>query len=86
MNYVEDVLLKLIDLNLGPELTDLYALLVLVKGENTTLEDVHDAWAVWKNRIVPGHKSLIRFDGLTEEVQELDRPYKNAIVEAAAAL
>lgn len=31
------------------ETVKLYALLVLIKGENITLEDVHDAWSVMMN-------------------------------------
>lgn len=61
------------------ELLDVYTLLVLVKGEDVTLKDVHDAWAVWKNNIRPDHHSLIEFDELTEEVQELDRKYAESI-------
>ncbi|UUG69500.1 hypothetical protein SEA_SHAM_199 [Streptomyces phage Sham] len=80
-NYVQKVIDQL-DESLGglpDELLDLYTLLAFVKGENVTLEDVHDAWAIWKNRIRPDHKSLIPFDELTLEVQELDRKYADAI-------
>ncbi|QNN99275.1 hypothetical protein SEA_FAUST_203 [Streptomyces phage Faust] len=80
-NYVQEVLDEL-DNKIGglpDELLDLYGLLVFVKGENVTLEDVHDAWAIWKNRIRPDHKSLIPFNDLTLEVQELDRKYADAI-------
>ena len=65
--------------SLPPELIDLYALLAFVKGTDTTLEDVHDAWSVWKNRGNPNHRSLVWFDELSPEVQELDRDYMNAI-------
>ena len=84
MNYIAKVL-ALLEKNIPnpTELLDLYALLVLVKGAETTLKDVHDAWAIWKNRINPIHKSLIEFDGLTVEVQELDRKYMEAIHQAA---
>jgi hypothetical protein len=60
-------------------LVDLYTLLALTKGVNTTLEDVHDAWAVWRNVTKPDHKSLVAFQNLSKEVQELDRPYMEAI-------
>lgn len=82
MNYIyditEDILSELPDLNYN--LAQLYALLVLVQGVNTTLEDVHDAWAVWTQNSRPDHKSLVPFKELTSEVQELDRKYRDAIV------
>lgn len=85
MSYVDDVRDSLAARlpGLEPSLLDLYALLALAKGVNTSLEDVHDAWAVWRSRSRPDHKSLLPFDQLTEEVQELDRKYADAIVEVA---
>lgn len=62
---------------------DVYALLVLTTGTSTTLENVHDAWAVLKNTINPDHKSLIPFRDLGLEVQELDRSYRDTIVRVA---
>jgi predicted RNA-binding protein associated with RNAse of E/G family len=81
MNYIEDMLYDLSEElpGLPNELLDLYGLLVAVKGNRVTLKDVHDAWAIWKNRIRPDHKSLIPFDKLTTDVQELDRKYANII-------
>ncbi len=88
MNYIENARESLIaELpGLPDELLDLYVLLVFVKGTATSLEDVHDAWSVWKNRIKVDHKSLIPFDDLTKEVQELDRKYMNGIRKVAAQL
>lgn len=60
-------------------LLDLYTLLVLVKGEETTLKDVHDAWAVWRNRTDPTHRSIVPFQDLPLATQELDRTYVEAI-------
>lgn len=80
-NYVQEVLDEL-DNEIGGlpnELLDLYGLLVFVKGDKVTLEDVHDAWSIWKNRIRPDHHSLIPFNELSERVQELDRKYADAI-------
>lgn len=68
---------------LWPELEDLYLLLLLVKGENVTSRDVHDAWAVWMFRRDPLHPSLVLFDNLPPHVQELDDQYRNAIIAAA---
>ena len=66
-----------------PDLIRLYALLVLVKGEDTTLEDVHDAWALWRLSTRPDHPDLVPFDQLTSEVQEYDQPYRDAIARTA---
>ncbi len=81
MNYIENVRneLNFILPGLPGDLLDLYTLLVFTRGENCTLEDVHDAWAIWRNNTNPTHKSLIKFDELTTEVQELDREYRDGI-------
>lgn len=88
MNYIQPVIDALNEElpGLPPELVDLYALLATTLGVSTTLEDVHDAWAIWKNRIKPDHKSLIPFDQLTREVQELDRKYMDGIHKVARQL
>jgi len=85
MNYIQEMLDELSETlpGLPDELLDLYGLLVAVKGDKVTLKDVHEAWAIWKNRIRPDHKSLIPFDELTLEVQELDRKYANGIVKVS---
>jgi hypothetical protein len=57
----------------------IYALLVLVRGTETTIRDVHDAWSTWKLDYTKEHKSLKSFDELTPEVQQLDQPYCDAI-------
>lgn len=85
MIYVNNVL-NLLDEELPglpSDLLDFYALLVLTTGENTTLENVHDAWAMYTSLKRPDHKSLIPFEELTVEVQELDRKYADGIVRAA---
>lgn len=66
-------------------LIDLYTLLALEFGTTTDPVMVHNAWAVWRNRTNPTHKSLIPFPYLAPEVQELDRPYVEAIHAAVAA-
>ena len=90
MNYVQRaqtlLLNELPEIEDAPALFDLYVLLVLTRGESTSLEDVHDAWAVWRNLSNPVHKSLIPFDQLTGEVQELDRKYMDGIHAAARKL
>jgi hypothetical protein len=83
MNYVEAVIQRVLTVfpGMDRDLARLYALLGFVKGVNTTLEDVHDAWAIWQNETRPDHKSLVEFYKLTPEVQELDRKYMQAIVD-----
>jgi hypothetical protein len=61
------------------ELLDVYALLVLIKGSDTTSENVHDAWSVWQNNVNPTHKSLVPFKALPKEIQELDDEYRDMI-------
>jgi hypothetical protein len=68
------------------DLLDLYALLVLVLGEDTGLPDVHDAWSVWRNKTDPDHRSLIPFDDLIPEVQQLDSKYLEAIIKTTREL
>ena len=84
MNYIRmarDLLAKKIDVD--ERLLNLYTLLVFVTGDKTNLEHVHDAWAVWRDRTNPNHESLVPFSELSEETQELDRKYVDAIRETA---
>jgi hypothetical protein len=71
---------------LDSTLANLYALLALTKGTATTLEDVHDAWAIWTAQGRGTHKSLIPFSELPPDVQELDRKYMDGIHRAARTL
>ena len=79
MNYIESIKQELMKDGISADYANLYALLVLVKGTGTTMEDVHDAWSVLTNPKRPDHKSLIPFAELSEEVQELDRKYMDSI-------
>jgi hypothetical protein len=56
-----------------------YALLARTRGQTTTLADVHDAWALWRHKSRPDHPSIIPFYELAPSVQELGRPYMEAI-------
>lgn len=88
VNYVQ----RVIDLinqelpGLDPELARFYALLVLVKGKNCTLEDVHDAWSLWCAMVDPEHRSIVPFGDLTVDVQDLDREYADGIHRVADRL
>lgn len=72
-------------LDIPSELARLYAFLALTSGAGTTNEEVHDAWAYWTavDRDDPDHKSMVPFDDLDEDVQDLDTPYRDAIREVA---
>lgn len=70
----------------GDELFRLYALLALVSGADTTLEDVHNAWSVWMSESDPDHPSLVPFNSLTPAMQAQDRPFQEAIVRVAEGL
>ena len=65
------------------QLLDLYVLLVLVKGEECSTEDVHDAWAVARQRERPEHPALVPFGLLDEATAARDIPYRDAIRSAA---
>lgn len=86
-NYVQRVLNRL-DRELpnqDAELLRLYALLVFVLGNDTGLEDVHDAWSIWCNATRPDHPSIVPFDDLSTEIQELDRAFRDVIAQVAAS-
>lgn len=74
------------DPNADPVLFDLYTLLVLTHGEDTTLRQVHDAWSIACHRNRPEHASLVPFGQLTDVVQAYDRPFREAIRGAARAI
>ena len=87
MNYIQKIKEELQKyINVEDDLLDLYTLLVLIKGKETTWKDVHDAWAVWKNKTIPDHKSLIPFEQLTPEIQQLDDEYTKAIIKATPTI
>ena len=85
MNYIEKVK-NLLEVELKmkgtdyEELLDVYSLLVLTIGEDCTNEHIHDAWSIWQNKTQPEHRSLKPFNELTKEVQDLDEPYRQAVI------
>ena len=84
MTYIDDAINAVAEElpGLPDRLTDLYALLCLTRGVNTTLRDVHDAWAIWRHQARPDHPAIVPFDELTPDVQELDRKYADGIIRA----
>ena len=91
MNYIQNIQ-NLLDEELkmkGTEyegLLETYGLLVLTVGEDCTNEHIHDAWSIWQNKTQPEHRSLKWFNELTKEVQDLDEPYRQAVIKVAKTL
>ena len=67
-------------------LLPMYSLLVFVVGEDCTNENIHDAWSLWQKVTQPNHRSLKPFEELTKEVQDLDEPYRQAVIKVAKLL
>lgn len=87
-NYVQEVIDRLVEELPGCEfdLLRFYSLLVLTKGAQTTLADVHDAWGCWRAVTRPGHPKLIEFEQLTSLDAEKDLKYVVAIRNLAAEI
>lgn len=84
VNYVQEVRRRLSEkIDVEMDLLSLYALLVFTRGDMCTNEDIHDAWAIWRDRTNPEHKSLIPFEELSQEVKDLDIEYCEAVREVA---
>jgi hypothetical protein len=64
----------------------LYAVLALAKGEEVTPEDVHNAWAAWRQDADEDHSALRPFTELDHAKQAQDRPYAEAIRSAVREL
>jgi hypothetical protein len=93
MTYVEDARKALlaaypdeVESAEDERLIDLYTLLLLSRGQQTTLEDIHDAWVVWRSRTRADHPSIVPFAELERRVQDMDRPYAEAVHAAARAV
>lgn len=95
MNYIvnvvellrEELRLSGYDMPADDALSKLYAGLVLTTGENTTLENFHDVWGVWRaysDR--PNHPNLVWFAELDAETQSRYEPYVESIRRVAAVL
>lgn len=56
-----------------------YAVLLLAKGKEVTLEDVHNAWAAWASDHDPTSRSILPFKELSLSVQRKDQNYVDAI-------
>ena len=88
MNYAQEIQNKLEEIlkMKGSDyegLLKFYAQLVLTVGTTCTQKDIHDAWSMWQNETMPEHKSLIPFEQLSNEVKQLDEPYRKAVIKVA---
>ena len=92
MNYIDEVKEELAKhIRVGKGLMNVYSLLVLVKGTDTTLEDVHDAWAVnindyWDKETNGEHFSMVPFNDLKPETAAKDQKFVDAIHKTTKAL
>lgn len=66
-------------------LLDLYTLLVLQRGSECSCADIHDAWAVARQRTRPDHPDLVAF-GIWLDVQGFDVRFRDAVRVAGSAL
>lgn len=64
-------------------LFQMYALLARAKGTDVSLKDVHDAWVIWMHSQGERHDSMVPFEDLDAHIQAEDRPFLEAIREAA---
>jgi hypothetical protein len=64
----------------------LYAVLVLVKGEETTPADVHHAWAAWKAERDPANPNIRPFLELDGPTRAADEPFAAAVREVASQI
>jgi hypothetical protein len=91
MNYAERYIDAILAKMSTPdfELAKLYGLLAMTTGVNTTKKNVHDAWTIWESNREGGdsnHRSAIRFDELSQKVQDYDEKYMIWIHEVAREL
>lgn len=85
--YIDTIVEEVMDkAHVNKYLAQMYALLVLTKGEDITLKDVHDAWAMNMNfrPQTPTcygheHRSIVPFDELSVETQNKDQKFVNVL-------
>ena len=85
-NYIREIKHKLDNILKMKDcdgLLELYTLLVFTVGENCTNKHIHDAWSIWQDITEPHHKSLIPYEELSEDVQDLDSEYRDAVIKVA---
>lgn len=89
MNYIDDVALAIyVKAHGSDDLPDnnemmlyrMYALLAYTLQDAVTNMDVHDAWSAWRSGTNPLHQSIVPFEQLSPEIQNLDSKYRDAIL------
>jgi hypothetical protein len=76
------------------QLVRYYSLLVLIKGEDVTLKDIHDGWSMNMNYRESNppycyghdHRSIVPFNELSKETQDKDAKYLEALKKVAKEL
>jgi hypothetical protein len=58
----------------------IYAVLGLCLQNTVTNADVHDAWSAWRANTNPAHPSIVPYEHLSSDVQDLDSKYRDAIL------
>lgn len=88
MTYIDEVYaaVKAEIPDIDPLLLPLYALLAMCSHGYADMEEVHDAWAIWRHQTQPDHRSLVPFSELSDEVAMLDYIYMMKINRIAKAL
>jgi hypothetical protein len=61
----------------------MYAVLLLVRGEDVSREDVHNAWVAWMSSRGGDHESAVPFSELDTETQAEDSVFVVAIRDTA---
>lgn len=83
MTYIRDALAAINDemRNLQPGQAELYALLLLLKGEHTTDADVHDVWGLWRIATDPDNPLLVPWHQLPHDtvIRGRDRDCRDAV-------
>ncbi len=56
-------------------LIQMYTVLAMKSGKDTTESDIHDVWSLWTllTRNNPKHKNLVAFDKLDDRTKALDK-------------
>lgn len=91
MNYIDEIASRIFTIAHGggkfseadAPLYRMYAVLCLAKGNQTTDEDVHNAWCAWVIEKYPEHKDAVPFGELRLEVQKGAELWRYAILTAS---
>lgn len=93
MNYVQDVMKAIVSARVAsgrkpyhPDLVKLYTLLVLTKGVDMELADIHDAWAVMNALEIPDDADMVPFASLSHENHMKDKRHLDLLLQVADAM